>query len=75
MSKGEIEPEKTLEDITHEIIEKAHVLSDRNEQNLSQNLLTELFKLIPELETIFTERSTKHENHKPSMDLLSSTDL
>ncbi|MDD3052565.1 MAG: hypothetical protein PHR06_15700, partial [Candidatus Cloacimonetes bacterium] len=64
LSENEIESEKPLEDTTHEIIEKAHVLFDKDEQNLSQCLLNEIFNLIPELEKIFTETSIKNENLK-----------
>lgn len=64
LSENEIESEKPLEDTTQEIIEKAHVLSDENEQNLSQCLLNEIFNLIPELQKIFTRTSTKNENLK-----------
>ncbi|MDA0525451.1 AAA domain-containing protein [Methanococcoides alaskense] len=64
LTKGEIEPEKSLEDMTHEVIEKAHAISDQNEQSLSLNLLNELFKQIPELETILTKKSLKNEKLK-----------
>ncbi len=64
LSENEIESEKPLEDTTQEIIEKAHVLSDKDEQNLSQCLLNEIFNLVPELKKIFTKTSTKNENLK-----------
>jgi very-short-patch-repair endonuclease/GTP cyclohydrolase I len=64
LSRSEIEPEKALEDIKCEIIEKAHIHFDGNERNLSQHLICELFNCIPELEKIFVKISTKNENLK-----------
>jgi very-short-patch-repair endonuclease len=64
LNKAEIEPEKPFEDITNEIIEKAHALSDRSEENLSRHLLDELFKLIPEFKNVFTATSSINEKFK-----------
>ncbi|MDP2215783.1 MAG: AAA domain-containing protein [Methanolobus sp.] len=60
LDKNEIEPETPIEDITRETIEKAHVQSDKNKQELSKHLYKELFNLVPELEKLLNSKHTKN---------------
>ncbi len=69
LEKNEIEPETSLEDSTHEIIEKAHVRASKNKQDLSQHLFKELFNFIPELENIVTLKNNQNSKSKISNNL------
>lgn len=50
LNNNEIELENSLEDIAREVIEKAHVQSNKNKQELSKYLFDELIGIVPELE-------------------------